>query len=187
MTNDDRCHEEGCSLAPRGEGRFDAPRGYEWCGVAGPAPANNNDGAGRQRAARAALRRARAARRRGLTLVEVLLVVSLVGLIGAAIVAPIFTQGEKAKVKIASTAARQLHASAEQWVVTHEDAECPSLDRLVSDGAVSESANLNDPWGKPFRIVCETGRVRVLSSGPDRKDNTGDDIRVPTPRAAVGG
>ncbi|HEU4537257.1 MAG TPA: hypothetical protein VFS00_24220, partial [Polyangiaceae bacterium] len=116
-----------------------------------------------------------------------LLVVSLIGLIGAAIVAPIFTQGEKAKVGVARTAARQMHASAEQWLATHTEADCPTPERLVDDGVISETASLNDPWGKPFRIVCEAARVRVISWGPDRRENTADDVRVPAARAASGG
>ncbi len=136
---------------------------------------------------REARRRAARRRRRGLSLLEILLVVSLMGIIGAAIVAPLLKTGEDAKIKLAVSGARQMHTSAEQWSVTHGEGECPTVDRMVDDGIISETASTSDPWGKAYRIACEGGKIRVLSSGPDRKENTTDDIRMPAARVATGG
>ena len=35
---------------------------------------------------------------------------------------------------------------------------------------------LYDPWGSPYRLVCEGKRWRVVSNGPDGVPNTEDDI-----------
>ena len=35
---------------------------------------------------------------------------------------------------------------------------------------------LYDPWGNPYRLVCEGRRRRIVSNGPDGVPNTGDDI-----------
>ena len=35
---------------------------------------------------------------------------------------------------------------------------------------------LDDPWGRPYRLVCEGKRWRVISNGPDGVPNTADDI-----------
>ena len=35
---------------------------------------------------------------------------------------------------------------------------------------------LDDPWGSPYRFVCEGKRWRVISNGPDGVPNTADDI-----------
>lgn len=35
---------------------------------------------------------------------------------------------------------------------------------------------LDDPWGSPYRLVCEGKRWRVVSNGPDGVPNTEDDI-----------
>ena len=35
---------------------------------------------------------------------------------------------------------------------------------------------LDDPWGNPYRLVCEGKRWRVVSNGPDGVPNTEDDI-----------
>ena len=36
--------------------------------------------------------------------------------------------------------------------------------------------SLDDPWGSPYRLVCEGKRWRVVSNGPDGVPNTEDDI-----------
>ena len=38
--------------------------------------------------------------------------------------------------------------------------------------------SLDDPWGSPYRLVCEGKRWRVVSNGPDGVPNTADDIGV---------
>ena len=35
---------------------------------------------------------------------------------------------------------------------------------------------LDDPWGSPYRLVCEGKRWRVVSNGPDGVPDTEDDI-----------
>ena len=35
---------------------------------------------------------------------------------------------------------------------------------------------LDDPWGSPYRLVCEGKRWRVVSNGPDGVPNTEDDV-----------
>ena len=35
---------------------------------------------------------------------------------------------------------------------------------------------LYDPWGNPYRLVCEGKRCRVVSNGPDGVPDTADDI-----------
>jgi general secretion pathway protein G len=136
---------------------------------------------------RPAARRRRRRHSRGMSMIEVLLVVALMGLISAAVVTGVMKSGTNAKVGIATTGARQLHASAEQWSVTHGDGECPTVSRMMDDGLISETASTNDPWNKPYRIVCDGGKIRVYSSGPDRKDGNEDDIRMPAARVASGG
>ena len=53
---------------------------------------------------------------------------------------------------------------------------CPTIQDLVGAKRLDLST-ANDPWGKPFRIVCGEGDIRVISSGNDRKDGSPDDVR----------
>jgi general secretion pathway protein G len=47
------------------------------------------------------------------------------------------------------------------------------------DGKKLDAKRTDDPWGHPYRIVCddEGGELRVYSNGKDGKENTPDDIR----------
>ena len=38
---------------------------------------------------------------------------------------------------------------------------------------------ITDAWDDPYRIVCEDDETTVVSAGPDKKEGTADDIRVP--------
>ena len=57
--------------------------------------------------------------------------------------------------------------------------ECPALDTLLEANLISEASNTEDPWGERYSIVCNEARIKVVSSGPDRKPDTDDDIHVP--------
>lgn len=39
----------------------------------------------------------------------------------------------------------------------------------------------NDPWGRPYYLINDPHQITVGSSGPDRRRNTPDDIRVSAP------
>jgi hypothetical protein len=62
-------------------------------------------------------------------------------------------------------------------------AGCPTVQQVrdltvdpVKSELQKETTGL-DPWGTPFQIHCERGRVRVFSMGPDKLVGTADDIR----------
>ena len=122
----------------------------------------------------------RRVRSRGVTLVEVLIVVAILSMIagGVAIFAiPKFQQAQKDTAK---TDARTLQQAVETWKLTHPSAssDCPKIEDLKSDRTLKADQNTNDPWGKPYRIVCANGDFGVVSSGPDGKESTDDDISV---------
>jgi general secretion pathway protein G len=41
------------------------------------------------------------------------------------------------------------------------------------------SSGTNDPWGSPYKVVCDDESTIVSSFGPDKKEGTTDDIRFP--------
>ncbi len=125
---------------------------------------------------RQTLRRAAA---RGVTLIEILIVLAIVGLIagGVAVYAiPKFQQAQKDSTK---TSALALHQVTEAWRLQHTS-ECPTAERLKAEKEISASSKITDAWETPFKIECtEDGEVVVSSAGPDKKEGTADDIRVP--------
>ena len=125
-----------------------------------------------------AARIARAANR-GVTLIEILIVLAIVGLIagGVAVVAvPKYAEAQK---KQAQTDARTIHPAAEKYRVDHPGEQCPTVELLREKKELSQASKITDPWDTPYKIFCGEEDVAVMSFGPDKKENTNDDIRVP--------
>jgi general secretion pathway protein G len=119
---------------------------------------------------------------RGVTLVEVLIVVAILSLIagGVAIFAiPRFQQAQKDTAK---NDCRALQAAVETWKINKPGAssECPTPDTLKNDKVLKADQNTNDPWGKPYQIRCTGDDFGVMSFGPDGKEGSEDDIWVGT-------
>lgn len=117
-------------------------------------------------------------RNRGVTLIEILIVLAIVGLIagGVAVVAvPKYQESQKNQAKID---ARTIHPVAEKYKVDHPGV-CPTVEQLRAEKELSAASKVTDPWDSPYKIVCGDEDIMVLSFGPDKKENTNDDIRIP--------
>lgn len=120
---------------------------------------------------------------RGVTLIEILIVLAIVGLIagGVAVVAvPKYQESQKNQAKID---ARTIHPVAEKYKVDHPGV-CPTVEQLRAEKELSAASKITDPWDSPYKIVCGDEDIMVLSFGPDKKENTNDDIRIPETAAA---
>jgi general secretion pathway protein G len=123
------------------------------------------------------VRMMRRAASRGVTLVEVLIVVSIMAVISGGAVVLAFPLYKEARIKTAVVSAKEIKKAAQLYQEMDATTEgCPTIQDLVTAKRL-DLTTANDPWGKPFRIVCGEGDIRVLSSGNDRKDGTPDDIR----------
>lgn len=121
---------------------------------------------------------------RGVTLVEVMIVVLIVSLVagGAAMFA--MPQLKKAQIKSAETWARTIRAAVQNWQSTSNETSCPTVSQLVQEKHLDSGASTQDPWGQPFTLTCTEDEIFVLSNGPDKKKGTKDDIQIP--RATTG-
>lgn len=122
------------------------------------------------RGARRSLRR-RAMK--GMTLVEIMIVVVIMGLIASAVGIAVFDQAKKAKNDTARSEARTIEHAAQLWQQDHSG--CPTMAQLVSDRVLSSRQRTRDPWDNEYVIACESGEVYVHSKGPDGNDGTDDD------------
>lgn len=130
------------------------------------------------------LTRLRRGASRGVTLIEILIVLAIVGLIagGVAVVAiPKFAQAQK---DTARNDCRAIHPIAEKYKVDHPG-QCPTVEQLRAEKEIGATSKITDPWDTPYAIRCADEDVYVLSFGPDKKEGTADDIRIPdnTPAA----
>lgn len=124
-------------------------------------------------------RRAKRAASRGVTLIEILIVLAIVGLIagGVAVVAvPKYAEAQKNQAKID---ARSIYPVAEKYRVDHPGQPCPTVEQLRAEKELSAASKITDPWDSPYKIMCGDEEVAVMSLGPDKKEGTADDIRIP--------
>lgn len=122
---------------------------------------------------------ARRSRVRGVTLVEMLIVVAIMALVAGGVgVAALNSWGE-AQVKTTAANARTIRGAVKAWWIDHDRGQCPGIDELVSAGTLDRDSPRSDAWGESWRLECNDGEITVLSSGRDRRPGTADDIRIP--------
>jgi general secretion pathway protein G len=116
---------------------------------------------------------------RGVTLVEVMIVVTILSLIAAGVAVAVLPELYKAQVKTTRMAAMEIRRAVETWRGAQGGDKCPTIQMLIQEKAFESTSKTSDAWDKPFRIVCEDDETVVMSLGKDGKDGTSDDIRVP--------
>jgi general secretion pathway protein G len=121
---------------------------------------------------------------RGLTLLEIMIVIAILGLLIAIVVPKVMGALAGSKVNLTKVAVNKLSDEAyPRWAIKHTDKACP--DSLAEVGAVVEMKpeELSDPWGSPYKFLCPPNlpagatNFAVYSLGEDRTENTPDDIK----------
>src|SRR5258706_8088609 len=124
-------------------------------------------------------RRAARALARGVTLVEVLIVVAIMSLIATTVVVAVIPKFQKAQEDTALNSAREIRNAVVRWRATRGGDACPTVAQLVSDKEIDTASKTDDPWGSAFKITCSEDEVTVSSLGRDKKEGTKDDLSVP--------
>lgn len=125
-----------------------------------------------------ALRRCGRAAARGVTLVEVLIVVAIMALIAGGVSFMILPKYKETQRKTAKTTARNIRQIAIQFMALDGAAEgCPTVESLIAAKQLDAAGDTKDPWGEPYKISCSADDVTVSSTGPDKKASD-DDIIV---------
>ena len=117
---------------------------------------------------------------RGMTLIEIMVVIAIIGLVMGAVAVGVIPQLEKARCKTA-WAETQTIGEAIASYQTDNAGECPkSLDELVS-GKFLKNAPI-DPWNQPFNFKCPgdklTDGADIWSNGRNKQNESGsgDDV-----------
>ena len=110
-----------------------------------------------------------------------MVVIALLSLLATAVAVAVLPMLTDSEDKQAKTNAAALAAAAEAFLITHRSEECPTPEEMQRDGVLSSRSRTGDPWGTPYRIVCETDSAIAISAGRDRTFDTGDDVTSEPP------
>ena len=121
------------------------------------------------------LRRARLARQ-GMTLIEIMIVVVIMALVATGVGIAVIPQLQKAKVQQTKGAVQTVRSAVALYRATN-NADCATMDQLISDKAIDKSTATRDSWDQDFRIECDGTDITVISAGPDKEFETADDIK----------
>lgn len=115
-------------------------------------------------------------RREGITLIEVMIVLTILALIVSGVAVALLPQLEEARIKSTRADAQALR-SAVMLYIADNPRSCPTVDDLVNDRYLDATKRTTDAWDTPFQVTCEAGDIFVISSGPDGQFDTEDDIQ----------
>lgn len=131
--------------------------------------------------ARARLARTASRAQRGMTLLEIMIVLAILGLVMGVLVVPnVLDKFEDSKEDLTKIEAKKLaNETYAEWSIKHRKG-CPNLEQLAE---IAGKKKLEDEWGEPYVIHCgdnkPPGRIRfgISSKGADGKEGTEDDIK----------
>ena len=130
---------------------------------------------------RLAGRRARA--QRGMTLLEIMIVLAILALVMGLLVGPkvmkMFAQSkvDTTKIKLKKYA----YEAYPSWSASHPDKQCP--EKIADLNEYMNGNDSNDSWGRPVKMLCGSNLppgakgIAVMSMGEDGKDGTEDDLK----------
>src|SRR5579863_7490366 len=105
------------------------------------------------------IRAARAGRRaasRGLTLVELIIVITIIGVLTAAISVGLMRAKKTADIGTTTTACNTARSATTMWKSAHPSEDCPSIDDLKKEKFLGSDFNSKDPWGGPIKLSCDS-------------------------------
>lgn len=123
---------------------------------------------------------------RGMTLLEIMIVLAILALVMGLIVGPrVMAMFSKSKVDLTRLKVKKFSDDAfTQWSMTGGNKGCPSkLGDLTPFMNDQSPEAINDAWNQPLKMLCGSSLppgamgLAVMSIGPDGKEGTEDDIK----------
>lgn len=116
------------------------------------------------------------ARQRGMTLIEIMVVVAIISLVLGGVGVMAFNRYQDAQLDTARNQTVTIQGAVEQYRTTKRG-KCPkSMQDLKAAGFINKISK--DPWGGDYEFKCPGDKmsVDVMSAGPDGDMGTEDDI-----------
>jgi len=120
---------------------------------------------------------------RGMTLLEIMIVLAILALVMGVLIGPsVIGHFRDAKKKIATMITKKYADEAyPAWAAAHPNKPCP--DKLEDLDAFMNHQDTTDPWGHGYQMYCgstlppHASGLAVSSAGEDGKEGTADDIK----------
>lgn len=121
---------------------------------------------------------------RGMTLLEIMIVLAILALVMGLVVGPrVMKLFGESKVDIAKLTVQKFANEAfPQWARSHPDKGCPEKIEDLSE--YMDKKDTKDPWGNQYKMLCPPnlpagarGGIAIMSPGEDGKEGTVDDIK----------
>lgn len=132
---------------------------------------------------------------RGMSLIEIIIVISLIGVIMSVIIVNLTNRQDEAMRDAAKLAMGNVAQSLQLYRV--HNFKFPGgdqgLDALVTNpgntakwrGPYIETQKLNDPWGNKFTYESDGRNFKIMSAGPDGTFGNEDDVSYPEDQKAA--
>lgn len=116
---------------------------------------------------------------RGMTLIEIMVVIAIIGIVAGAIAYGVITYFKKSKIRAAEIQIRQKVSTAINAYYLDEGEYPNSLDQLLQGYGIKEQ-DLRDPWKKELIYsstpIRDGDEYQLCSGGPDKNSGGEDDI-----------
>lgn len=116
---------------------------------------------------------------RGVTLVEVLIVVAIIAMVAGGVAVFALPKYKESQIKNAETGARIVRTAVQGWQAANNETSCPTISQLVQEKQLDPGQSTKDSWNQDYSLTCTDDEIIVSSNGPDKKKGTKDDIVVP--------
>jgi general secretion pathway protein G len=120
---------------------------------------------------------------RGMTLLEIMIVLAILALVMGLVVGPaVMKQFADSKEKTTALKVKKYAFDAyPSWSMAHPDKACP--DALEQLNEYMNGKDVNDSWGHPLHMMCGANLpagakgLAIVSDGEDGKPGTSDDVK----------